>query len=295
MNTFSMRRTMIAAALIGIATVSTACSNNKSNTDASTADKPSPSTPSMPSMSGMDNEMTAVSGDGLSASEAGYQLTSTATTLPAGRATTYQFMIMGATRAVTAFQVEQTKQMHFYVVRSDLAGFQHVLPTMAVDGTCTARLAALEPGKWRLYAQFTVGTDAKPTTLVLSRSVTVAGMVMSQRLPRAATTTTVDGYSVTVHGMPKAGMATPLTVTFSKNGKPVTDLQPYLDTYAHLTAFHAGDLAFAHLHPMGTVTGKHGGPTLQFNAELPKPGSWRLFLQFQTAGQVHAAAITLTA
>ncbi|HZE01023.1 MAG TPA: hypothetical protein VE155_04575 [Pseudonocardiaceae bacterium] len=30
---------------------------------------------------------------------------------------------------------------------------------------------------------------------------------------------------------------------------PVTDLQPYLDTYAHLTAFHGGDLAFADLHP----------------------------------------------
>ena len=26
---------------------------------------------------------------------------------------------------------------------------------------------------------------------------------------------------------------------------------PYLDTYAHLTAFHEGDLAFAHLHPHG--------------------------------------------
>ena len=46
----------------------------------------------------------------------------------------------------------------------------------------------------------------------------------------------------------------------SKGSKPVTDLQPYLDTYAHLTAFHEGDAAFAHLHPTTKVTGDHGGP-----------------------------------
>ncbi|WP_239010250.1 hypothetical protein [Streptomyces sp. 769] len=44
-------------------------------------------------------------------------------------------------------------------------------------------------------------------------------------------------------------MAHPMTVNISKDGKPVTDLQPYLATYAHLTSFHEGDQAFAHLSP----------------------------------------------
>ena len=43
---------------------------------------------------------------------------------------------------------------------------------------------------------------------------------------------------------------------------PVTDLQPCLDTYAQLTAFHGGDLAFAHLHPHGAMNGDHGSPTV---------------------------------
>ncbi|MFF7415506.1 hypothetical protein [Streptomyces lydicus] len=88
-------------------------------------------------------------------------------------------------------------------------------------------------------------------------------------------------------------MAHPLTVTISKDGKPVTGLQPYLDPYAHLTAFHEGDLAFAHLHPETKVEGDQGGPTLPFHAELSKSGNWRLFLQFQTAGTLHTAALTL--
>lgn len=86
-----------------------------------------------------------------------------------------------------------------------------------------------------------------------------------------------------------------LNATLSKGGTPVTDLQPYLDTYAHLTALHEGDLAFTHLHPQGTVNGDHGGPTLSFAADLPTAGNWRLFLQFQTAGALHTAAITLAA
>ncbi len=66
-----------------------------------------------------------------------------------------------------------------------------------------------------------------------------------------------------------------------------------MDTYAHLTAFHQGDGAFAHLHPTTAVTGDQGGPTLAFHAELAKPGNWRLFLQFQTAGALHTAAVTV--
>ncbi|MET8626658.1 hypothetical protein ABZW30_23355 [Kitasatospora sp. NPDC004669] len=90
-----------------------------------------------------------------------------------------------------------------------------------------------------------------------------------------------------------AGMAHQLTVAFAKDGQPVTDLQPYLDTYAHISAFHEGDQAFAHLHPETTVNGDHGGPNLTFHAELAKPGNWRVYLQFQTAGQLHTAALTL--
>ena len=75
----------------------------------------------------------------------------------------------------------------------------------------------------------------------------------------------------------------------------VTDLQPYLGTYAHVTAMHQGDLAFAHLHPEGTVSGDHGGPTLNVHAQLPAPGNWRLFIQFQTGGVLHTAPITITA
>ncbi|MFC8260334.1 hypothetical protein ACFUNF_22680 [Streptomyces sp. NPDC057291] len=58
-------------------------------------------------------------------------------------------------------------------------------------------------------------------------------------------------------------------------------------------AFHEGDAAFAHLHPTTKVNGDNGGPELSFHAELPTSGNWRLFLQFQTGGKLHTAALTL--
>lgn len=145
-----------------------------------------------------------------------------------------------------------------------------------------------------MFASFTPNTGTgKGKDFVLSRTVTVPGDAAESPLPAPATSTQVDGYTVTVKGESMAGMARPLTVSIARDGKPVTDLEPYLDTYAHLTAFHEGDAAFAHLHPTTKVTGDHGGPDLTFHAELPTSGNWRLFLQFQTGGTLHTAALTL--
>jgi hypothetical protein len=253
---------------------------------------PSGSGDGMASMPGMDGTST---GNGLAAAKDGYKMTSTAATLPVGKATDYRFTITGPDgKPVTDFAVDQTKRLHFYAVRSDLTGFQHVHPAMAGDGTWTAPLAALQPGTWRLYASFTPDSGAgKGKDFVLSRTAKVSGMAMASPLPKPSGTATVDGYTVAVKGDPMAGMAHQLTATVTKDGKPVTDLQPYLDTYAHLTAFHQGDLAFAHLHPETKVDGDHGGPTLTFHAEFAQSGDWRLFLQFQTGGKLHTASLTL--
>lgn len=257
--------------------------------------KSSASASADPSMGhGMDG---MADGDGLAAQQDGYRLKPAAMRLPAGEPAAYRFAITGPDgKPVTDFAVDQTKRLHFYAVRTDLTGFRHLHPTMAADGTWTADLGKLKPGSWRLFASFTPDTGAgRGKDFVLSTTATVPGAAQAQALPKAAKSTTVDGYTVSVRGELMAGMAHPFTVAVSKDGKPVTDLQPYLDSYAHLTAFHAGDQAFAHLHPQTKVNGDHGGPDLAFHAELPKSGDWRLFVQFQTAGRLHTAALTLHA
>jgi hypothetical protein len=216
----------------------------------------------------------------------------------AGAKATFAFAIQDSMgMPVKDYADDQTKLMHFYLIRADLTGFQHTHPTMAGDGTWSAAVQPLEAGSWRAYASF-IAKDAsgKQVPLVLSTPVTVGtGSGATQPLPAAAKTTQVDGYTLTLGGESMmANMTHTLSVTVTKDGKPVTDLQPYLATYAHLTAFHQGDLAFTHLHPQGEANGDHGGPTLTFQAMLGKAGNWRLFIQFQTAGALHTAAVTLT-
>lgn len=236
-------------------------------------------------------------GNGLSDSAGGYRMVSRTSQAPAGTPLTYRFTITGPDGGpVTGFAVDQTKRLHFYAIRSDLTGFRHLHPVMAADGTWAADLGSLRPGAWRLFAGFTPDAGAgRGKDFVLSRTLTVPGAAKDVPLPQAAPTATVDGYTVTVRGDLMAGMAHDLTVDVAKDGRPVTDLQPYLGTYAHLTAFHAGDEAFAHLHPRTAVGGDRGGPELAFHAELPEAGDWRLFLQFRASGALHTAALTLHA
>jgi hypothetical protein len=248
------------------------------------------------SMSGMSDMPT---GNGLAASASGFHFMVAGATLPAGTPNQFQFQIMDAAgKALTRarFEPDQTKLLHFYLIRSDLTGFQHVHPTIAADSTWTADLGAVRPGTYRAYVAFIVKDAAgKATPLVLSQRLTVpgAGAAAARALPPASPLAWVDGYTLRAAGFPMAGRQDTLKLSVFRGGKPVTNLQPYLGTYAHLTAFHRGDLAFAHLHPQGMVHGDHGGPTLTFDAMLPKAGDYRLFVQFQTAGMVHTTALTL--
>jgi hypothetical protein len=243
-------------------------------------------------MPGMDDTPT---GDGLATSANGFRLVPSAGTLIAGQPGAIRFQIVGPDgKPVTAFAPDQTKLVHFYLIRSDLTGFQHVHPEMGDDLTWSASAAPTAPGAYRMYASFiAVNAAGRNVPLVLSDTFTVAGADDAAPLPPASSTVEVDGYTLSVAGHTMANMAGTLTVAVAKDGKPVTDLQPYLDAYAHLTAFHEGDLAFTHLHPQGTTNSGHGGPSLSFHTTFQKPGHWRMYMQFQTGGTLHMAAVTL--
>ena len=278
--------------LVGIAAVSVTallgCSSG--------ADNNSAATPTMSHSSGDSmGDMPMVSGAGLAATVNGYTFTPKAMSM-AGMAMPAPFTITKNGKPVTAFTREQTKLMHFYLIRADLTGFQHLHPTMRPDGRWSVQPSELSAGKYRMYVQF-IPTAAKSAgALVLSRPFEISGKAArSAAVSPPANKVSVDGYTLTLAGRPKAGSESPLTITVDKNGLPVTDLQPYLDTYAHVTAFRKGNLAFAHLHPTGNVSGAHGGPKLTLHADLPQSGRYRMFVQFQTAGQLHTAAFTISA
>ncbi|MBC9712360.1 hypothetical protein H9Y04_07220 [Streptomyces sp. TRM66268-LWL] len=229
---------------------------------------------------------------GLSVAQDGYAVELDATVLGAGRQTV-SFRVNGPDgRPVTEFEAEHDKELHFIAVRRDTAGFQHVHPVRDEKGTWSVEVD-LTPGDWRFF------TDVHPAghdgTLTLGIDAAVAGSYEPQPLPEVTGSARSGEYTVTLDGELRPAEASELTLTVHRNGRPVTDLQPYLSAYGHLVALRVGDLGYLHVHPEGEpgdgVT--PAGPEISFMAVAPTAGTYRLFLDFQHEGVVRTAEFTV--
>jgi hypothetical protein len=239
-------------------------------------------------------EATTTALPGLAVSDSGYTLEPASSTVPAGPRVPFRFRITDPDgHALTSYDVEHEKELHLIVVRRDLAGFQHVHPVRAADGTWSIPLDLRKAGTWRVFADFK--PKALDRGLTLGTDLTVAGSFTPVPLPPATTTAKVDGYDVTLAGTATAGTTSDLTFTVRRDGKPVTDLQPYLGAFGHLVSLRTGDLAYLHTHPAQEAhAGDSGGPQVKFGAEFPTAGSYRLFLDFKHGGAVRTAEFTVT-
>jgi hypothetical protein len=70
-----------------------------------------------------------------------------------------------------------------------------------------------------------------------------------------------------------------------KSQQPVKDLQRYLGAFGHAMMLSEDMTEHVHSHPEQTLEGTDiqggGGPDLVFHAMFPKPGHYRIWLQFQ--------------
>ncbi|MCV2488128.1 hypothetical protein OF117_02020 [Geodermatophilus sp. YIM 151500] len=210
----------------------------------------------------------------------------------AGDATPLAFRVLGPDGVpVTAYEESHDERLHLIAVRRDLTGYQHVHPDLAADGTWTVPLA-LTAGDWRLYADFVpTGHDG----LTLGADLAVAGEYAPRPVPAPSRTAEVDGYTVTLDGDLTAGRQTELVLTVSRDGAPVTDLEPYLGAYGHLVVLRDGDLAYLHVHPAGHPGDGRTppGPEVRFATTAPSAGTYRLFLDFRHGSVVRTAEFTV--
>jgi hypothetical protein len=232
---------------------------------------------------------------GLMISEQGYTLALSSDTMSAGAETPVAFQVLGPDgQPVTDYERAHDRDLHFIVVRRDMTGFQHVHPKLSTDGTWHTTLA-LTPGDWRVFADFTPAGQGEAMTL--GADVAVPGEYEPQPLPHPTTPTEVDGYTVTLDDGLVPGAGSELTLTVTRDGRPVTDLEPYLAAYGHLVALREGDLAYLHVHPAGEPGDgmTEPGPDIAFHATAPSPGAYRLFLDFKHEGVVRTAEFTVVA
>ncbi|MBM9458424.1 hypothetical protein JK386_00735 [Nocardioides sp. zg-536] len=183
---------------------------------------------------------------------------------------------------VTSYDVQHEKLLHLVAVRHDLGGYRHVHPELdPATGEWSQRLD-LDAGSWRLYADYVPSGGSATLT---QADVAVAGDFRPTEPPADSDTDTVDGYDV---HLARAGSE--LTFHVTRDGEPVTDLEPYLGAYGHLVAIRADDLSYLHVHPEDGASGGSVG----FHAALADSARYRLFFEFQHEGKVRRAELAVT-
>ncbi len=252
------------------------------------AGSPTQSAPAQSAPAHVDDHAATTSGHepgGLASTSDGYTFVPDTTTLGSG---TFAFRITGPDGVpVTAFDQVHDRQLHLIVVRRDATGFQHVHPERDAAGTWRVPLTVPAGGVYRAFADFTP-TGGPETTLGVDLFAPGDFQPVAQAPSR---TSTVDGYTVTLDGELVPGATSPLRLNVTRDGAPVTDLQPYLGAYGHLVALRGGDLAYLHVHPGSAAT---SGPVVGFDAEVPSAGTYRMFFDFQVGGVVRTADFTVT-
>jgi predicted acyltransferase len=92
-------------------------------------------------------------------------------------------------------------------------------------------------------------------------------------------------------------MDLPIHFTDEKTGEPVKDLQRYLGAFGHAMMLSEDMTEHVHAHPEeqleGTTITAGGGPDLIFHALFPKPGHYRMWVQFQRNGVLSTVPFTV--
>lgn len=197
---------------------------------------------------------------------------------------------------LTDYVTVHDKELHLMVVRTDGTGYRHVHPVLDVaTGTWSVPWRWDAAGTYRVFADFTpAGAGAAGVTL--SRTVEVAGRVRPVT-PELRSTVEVGGYTVSLDGDLPTDTVGDLRFTITRDGVPVTGLEPYLGAFGHLVALREGDLAYLHIHPEGDrpQPGDVGGPVVEFSAQAPSAGRYLLYLDFQVDGRVHTGEFVVDA
>ncbi|HUR74340.1 MAG TPA: hypothetical protein VMZ00_08690 [Sporichthya sp.] len=289
-----MTRSAAAAAALLLVLGLSACGGGNDHAAHSMGD--SGSSTEAAGMAGMD--MSQV-GDGMSATVNGYTLDAVKAPEKAGQTGRLTFKIQGPHGVQKDYTRQQTKLIHVYLVRKDLTQYQHIHPTIdPTSGVWSVDLTIPEAGPYHLVTEFEALTpDGNFDDRILGTDFTVAGDYQpATAVPAELGKGSAEGYELNLEGTPKV-RGGDLKLQITKGGADVTDLEPYLASFAHITGFRSGDLTAVHVHPTEAPkaddTAARGGPSLTIAPMFNEAGHYRLFVQFQTAGVVHLVPLDI--
>ncbi len=222
--------------------------------------------------------------------------------------------------------------MHLFIVRMpDMKSFWHLHPDQTQPGDFAVNLPIMPEGQYKLYADIVHHTGFPETQVATVNLPAVTGEALSGDDAGSLDLAPVDkvaqlsgGYRMVWESDDhsskdrpyKAGQ--PYWFRFrveDKDGKPATDLEPYMGMAAHAVFLSTDGNVFAHVHPAGSVSmaavnlaeGRsakagmanmdHLSPSaeISFPYGFPKPGDYRIFVQIKRVGKIETGEFTTKA
>jgi Heavy metal binding domain len=208
---------------------------------------------------------------------------------------------------VRDFAVIHDKTFHLFVISRDLDEFAHIHPEQHDDGSFTIEHTLPKAGHYKLYADFLPMGGGAQITGVPFATVGVDTDIVAARatLTPDVFTKTVDGVKVEIvneRALILGGEEVDFIFRFSdeKTDTPISDLQKYLGAFGHLVVLSEDMTEYVHAHPREETqpdpnAPQAGGPEVLFDALLPKPGRYRMWLQFQRNGKLSTVTFTFAA
>ena len=190
-------------------------------------------------------------------------------------------------RPVTEFEVVHEKLYHMFIVSQDLQYFVHDHPVLGPDSVFRYQAQLPKPGMYRVLSDFypkgSIPQLIASTLIVPGAPITAGAQLTPDIAPKTGENMNA---SLTMEpAQPIAGMK---TLMFFKLD-PGDGMEKYLGAWGHMMAA-SGDLVdMIHTHPFLA----DGGPNVQFNMIFPRPGVYRVWVQFQRKGVVNTFAFNI--
>ena len=220
------------------------------------------------------------------------------------------------------YLLDHGKIMHLYAIREPgMDAAFHLHPELVAAGDFRMKLPAMPPGHYSLYGDV-VHKSGLPETLVASVDIPVgmAGTALNEEDASASAAPVSDGELSPVFKLPDGyTMVWDRPATISANtaygftfhlldpeGKPASDMQPYLGMAGHAAFVKTDGTVFAHTHPEGSaamadvmlanasmgdaMAGMNPAgpiaPEVSFPYGFPSAGRYRIFIQMKHGSTV---------
>ena len=189
--------------------------------------------------------------------------------------------------------------LHLIVVSDDLVFFDHVHPMIQKDGSFLLDYEFPHDGRYLLFADVTPrGERSQVFRLPLAigsaetrRRDGPADLSISPTLARE-----IGRYRVEMVLQPRSLVAereANLAFRLEKDGKPVTDLWPYIGAMGHCVIISEDTQRYLHSHPEQLASAPapdaRGGPVISFHTNFPQPGRYKVWGQFKRGDEIIVA------